>query len=328
MQMPLPRSLRRRFITLGAGAAILLVAGVLQLAEANPAASQTASLMAWATDNDPGLDPAASGWDNATPLQVPLSAQAGVYAAGGGSIPTVWARALHYKDRLFVRVEWDDSTMDDSTTRVQDFADAVALEFPARSASSVPSICMGQANGGVNIWQWRADSQAGLIDPNVAYPNALVDGYPTDEDIFYTARAAGNPYSNPGGGPVQTLVAQAFGTLGPAATQDATGQGAYVNGKWAVVFSRPFVSSDVNEAGFTTSTRTDMAIAVWNGSEDERNGRKSVSQFVTLTISGSLARPGGNSTTPLLMAGGFLAAFVVLSIGLAAYGYRDVRKAR
>lgn len=321
------RDLLRRKRALGGTAAVLLLAGLLQFVDANPAVSQTLLLNAYESPGDPGQDPASAEWQHAFPVQVPLTVQAGSYAAGGGSILFASAKALHYKERLYVRIEWDDQTKDESTTRVQDFSDAVAVEFPAKSASTVPSVCMGQANGGVNIWQWRADSQAGLKDPADVYSNSSIDGYPSKDTLFYTAREAGNPYAKADAGPVQTLIAQAFGTLTPSGTQDASGKGVYANGKWAVVFSRPFAGKDPDQANFAASTRTDMAIAVWNGSEGDRNGRKSVSTFLTLSIANAAVPGTGGANTKYLFWGlGLLVAVTAIGAGLAAYGYREGRR--
>jgi len=307
-------------VTLG----VMIVAAVLQLADANPAVSQTLFLTAYAVPADPGLDPAASAWSDTRAVQVPLSGQLGTYAAGGGSIATVNVQALHFGEKLYVRVQWADATVDESTTKVEDFSDAVALEFPARSASSVPSICMGQADAGVNIWHWRADSQRGLVDPVNVYPGALINLDTKKDPFFYTARDAGNPFANPELGSVQTLIAHTFGTLAPANAQDVVGEGVRVGDGWAVVFSRSYASADFNQAKFAADARTDMAVAVWNGSEDDRNGRKSVSQFVTLRIGGSEATGGGGGGTPIvLLAVVSLLGLSGLGVGLAVYGMRE-----
>lgn len=234
--------------------------------------------------------------------------------------------ALHYQTRLYLRISWDDSTTDETTTRVQDFSDAVAVEFPAHSASSVPSICMGQADAGVNIWQWRADSQRGVQDPAQAYPAALVDFYPSTDKLFYTAREAGNPYANPAQGPVQTLIAHAFGTLGPARAQDVVGMGERVAGGWAVVFSRDYAPLDADQAAFSSSATTDMAVAVWNGSEGDRNGRKSVSQFITLKIS-PVELPKERETNYVIIALAVASLVGLTSVGLALaiYGQKESR---
>lgn len=313
------RHWRSMAVTLG----VLIAAGVLQFADANPAVSQTLFLTAYQADDDPG-DPNAGVWKDTRAVQIPLSAQLGSYAAGGGSIATVSAQAVHYNDRLYLRVQWADSTADDSTTRVEDFSDAVALEFPARSASSVPSICMGQADAGVNIWHWRADSEKGLSDPGNVYVGAQIDLDVKKDTLFYTARDADNPFANPELGSVQTLVSRAFGSLSKANVQDVAGKGVRVGDAWAVVFSRNYAGADFDQAAFAPGIQTDMAIAVWNGSEDDRNGRKSVSQFVTLRISAaSTPGGGGNKTLVFALAAASLIGLGALGVGLAAHGMKE-----
>jgi len=190
-------------------------------------------------------------------------------------------------------------------------------------------VCMGQADSGVNIWHWRADSEVTERDPNVVYPNSSVDAYVSKDDLWYPARAAGNPFARTDIGPVQTLVAQAFGTLSAAESQDVQGHGRYADGSWAVVFKRQFAGGNDDQATFTESGETDMAFAIWNGSEGERNGMKSVSPFVTLKVSSALAVGGGDGddTALLLTAAALLVGLTAVGIALAWYGYRDARKA-
>ncbi len=315
--------LSRRGKALGVALAVLGAAAVLQFAGVNPAASQNVTLAALTANEDPGLDPSAGVWQKAPWVQVPLTAQQGSYAAGGGSIPVISARALQYKDNLYLRVEWADTTRDETTTKVENFSDAVAVEFPARSAASVPSLCMGQADAGVNIWQWRADSQAGVQDPVQLYTGAYSDDSRPKDALFYTARDAGNPYADPSLGPVQTLVSHTFGTLSPAVTQDVQGKGAYVDGRWAVVFTRNLGGADSDQASFSRGATTDMAFAVWNGSEGDRNGRKSVSQFVRLSLSGTEIVNEQSNAWVLALAAGLLAGAVGLGAALAWVGTRE-----
>jgi complex iron-sulfur molybdoenzyme family reductase subunit gamma len=324
--MTIREFLVRRRATIGVALAVLFAAGVLQFAGVNPAASQNLALTAFAAGDDPGINPDADAWSHVPWVQVPLTAQAGSYAAGGGSIPVVTAKALHYQDKVYLRVEWQDATKDESTAKVESFADAVAVEFPARSAATVPSLCMGQADAGVNIWQWRADSQAGIKDPVDIYAGAAIDGYPSKEMLFYTARAAGNPYADPALGPVQTLVSHTFGTLSKANVQDVQGKGVYKDGKWAVVFERQFSGGDVDQASFNGGTVTDMAFAIWNGSEGDRNGRKSVSQFVKLSLSTTQSAQASDKAWIWLVALGSVAAAVGLGVALGVYGYREGRR--
>jgi len=269
------------------GAGVLLAALALQILGANPAVSQTPEVTVWLAKKDPGLDPGAPVWSQIAPLDIPLSMQGMTYPQGTPGVPTLGVRAVMHEHALYVRVSWQDLTRDDSAARVDQFSDAVALQFPAKAASSVPSVCMGQADSGVNIWQWRADSergvQAALAD---AFPRMAIDAVPTTVEPLYPARAAGNPYAVIDTGPVQNLVATGFGTLGPALERAVSGHGMYEGGGWAVVFRRPFDAPGPDQPSFGVDTRTDLALAVWNGSKGDRNGQKSVSSFVRLVFKG------------------------------------------
>lgn len=266
-----------------------VAAATLQILDANPAVSQTVSVTALRAERDPGLDPSAAVWGRAREVEIPLTAQQTTPPFGGGSIPAIRVRALHYRGTLYLRLVWDDDRKDDRTGAPEQFADAVAVEFPAATAASVPSVCMGQADGGVNIWQWRADREAAARDrpSGDGYVDDYPDNYPDNEDLDFPAREAGNPVA--GARPVQDLVAVGFGTLEPAGTQAIEGRGRYTgsyeSGEWAVVLARPFASPGEGRPTFATGTTTDVAFAVWNGREGDRDGKKSVSQFARLVVS-------------------------------------------
>ena len=268
---------------LGVFALMVLAAVALRVADANPAQSQATTLRAWLVERDPTLNPMTEVWNDVPAIGVPLTAQLGVYPAGGGSVSTVQAKAVHTDDRLYVRLEWVDDSRDIRTDHVTSFADAVAVEFPSEAASSVPAVCMGQADAGVNIWQWRADRQPDL-SASGPDDHPVVDYYPSEGDLWFPAERAGNPYAVDAGDPVQNLVARSFGTIGPARAQPVTGRATYEDGSWFVVFSRSFASPGPDQPTFATEQRTDVAFAVWNGANSDRNGQKQVSQFVRMAI--------------------------------------------
>ena len=303
--------------------AALAVGGLLQLTNTNPAVSQSQYINAYEVSESPGMDPDAGVWSKIGSVSIPLTAQAGQYIAGG-SVTAVKAQAVHHEGRLYVRVSWSDSTKDEATLRAQDFSDAVALEFPASGETAVPAICMGQADAAVNIWHWRADSNAGLKDPNQVYTSAQIDGYPYTNSLFYTAREAENPFANPDLGAVQSLYSRAFGELTTLANQDVQGMGKHTADGWSVVFARDFASINPGHASFAASTTVDMAFAVWDGDKDERNGRKAVSQLVTMNIGAADAfEDGGSNLSIMLIAGALLLVVAGLGAGLAVYGYRE-----
>jgi DMSO reductase family type II enzyme heme b subunit len=274
----------RRLIAPLLALAVLVGAGVLQFTGANPAESQTTKMYAWAASSDPGMDPANSVWGEANPIQLPLTAQAASYPTGGGSIPMLNAQALHFNNTLYVRLEWDDATQDASTSRVQDFSDAAAVEFPSQSAATVPSICMGQANAGVNIWQWRADSEGGPQDPAAVYANSLAMAIRNSS----TARDAGSPYAQVNASPVQNLVARrlARSPSSPSRTSPAT-----VSRERQVVrrYRRPFAGAGADAVTFQNTRRPTWPSPSGTAARATAMA-KSVSTFVTLNLT-NVARP-------------------------------------
>ena len=147
------------------------------------------------------------------------------------------------------------------------------------------------------------------------------------DSLFYTARESGNPFANPELSPVQSLHSRAFGELTALNVQDVAGFGKHTSDGWAVVFSRDFETANAGHAAFAASTRMDMAFAVWDGDQDERNGRKSVSQFVTLGIGAAPAfEDGGSNAGVLALAGVLVLGVTAIGVGLAAYGYREGRR--
>lgn len=290
----MPRTLRIQHVVLLAGLfAVLAVAAVLRLTNTNLAQAQTPLLQAIAVDADPGVDPSAAVWATAPVVEVPLTAQNIVYPNGGGTVPLITAQAVHYNETLSIRLQWSDDQPDQSSVATEAFSDAAALMFPAQSTTAVPAITMGQADAGVNIWYWRADSQIGVPDrPDAIYAGTLVDDYPfVDDPEFYPARAVGNPVAGNAAGPVQNLTARGFGTLAPASDQNAAGSGSYADGQWSVVIARGFAAPDLDQADFGIGSTTDIAFAVWDGDNGDRNGQKSISQFLRLEIAGADEAP-------------------------------------
>ncbi|MFQ5880549.1 MAG: ethylbenzene dehydrogenase-related protein [Dehalococcoidia bacterium] len=304
-----------------------VVAALLTLGDVRLASSQAVTLTAVAVEGPVPLDdPNAAVWDEAMPVAVPLSAQT-VARPMGGTIRSLTARALHDGETLFVRVEWDDATQDLSANAVQEFRDAVAVELPSEVGATVPSFCMGQLNARVNIWHWKADWQAAVDGSFVSlkdtYPNMWADLYPFQEDVTYNPGLdAGNPLSVvERTTPVENLVAGGFGSLTSADVQPVQGVGRWQGDKWRVLFAR---SLKVEEEGLTQlepGVATNIAFAVWDGSAGERDGQKSVSQFVDLELQGAPppaaaptpAEEGGSTNRLPLIIGILAASFVVVA---------------
>ncbi len=264
----------------------------MRVFDVKPAVAQSSILTAWRSDVDPGLDPESAVWDEVPATLVQLTAQNVTPPSSDRGTPWVMAAAVHYDDVLYVNLHWVDLTADQATDAVGVFSDAVAIQFPAVAATSVPAICMGQADSAVNIWHWRADSQEGISTIPV---NGYVDMYPEVDDLHYPAAAASNiMVSAPA---VQNLVAGGFGTLTPLESQVIAGVGSHSESAWSVTMARPFAAPGELQPTFETGSTADVAFAVWDGANSDRNGQKSVSAFVRMAIVENPYVPAGAGTT-------------------------------
>jgi hypothetical protein len=333
---------------------LLALAGLLTLLKIPLASSQGTSIVAaQISDALPVDDVAAAAWQGATAVSIPLSAQ--IVARPifpQANIKAITARALYNDEQVAFLLEWEDDTIDDSTVRVQDFADSVALQFPLIEGQ--PFFCMGQQGGNVNIWHWKADWQADIIarqDVDTVYPHMYVDDYPfadqeagaaapvtSYEDVNYvTALAAGNLLANPSHTtPVEDLISGSFGSLTakPAAMQNVWGHGEHVNGKWRVIFVRDLITAEADDVQFEAGQVYSVAFAAWDGANEERNGQKSTSQWVSLQLGDMVPetaapavpiiagtedrRPTANplEALPYMLVPMFLGLLLVLGLGL------------
>lgn len=293
---------KRSLSTLGL---ILALATTLTFFKVPVASLQSITLVAAQVSGDlPVSDPDSVLWQQATALEVPLSAQTiAKPILPETKIKAVTARALHNAEQLAVLVEWADETEDDQMVRVQDFRDAVALQFPL--AEGQPFFCMGQQGGSVNIWHWKADWQADIAarqDMETVYPNMNVDQYPFTAaplpgpgdytDVNYVpALATGNLFAAPQASAVEDLIAGGFGSLTtqPVDGQNVQGYGVWADGRWRVIFSRSLDSIEPDDVVFVPGQVYSLAFAAWDGTNGERNGQKSTSQWVSLQLEGAAA---------------------------------------
>ena len=326
---------------------ILVLAAALTFLKVPIAGSQGVTLVAAQVTGDlPLADPDSVVWQQATAVEVPLSAQNVVRPMMlNTNVKSITARALHNGTQLAVLVEWADETQNDSMVRVQDFRDAAAVQFSL--AQAAPFFCMGQQGGNVNIWHWKADWQADIAarqDMESLYPNMYVDQYPfasADEPVlaapadyadqnYLPALVSGNLFASATRtSPVEDVIAGGFGSLTaqPAEGQNVQGYGAWADGKWRVIFSRDLASAEADDVAFTAGNVYSMAFAAWDGANDERNGQKSTSQWVSLQIGAALTvKPSTQQTAtpsgvegfmwgviPMIMVAGLILGLVAVA---------------
>ncbi len=143
--------------------------------------------------------------------------------------------------------------MNAAVQRTEDFRDGAAIQFPITpvqlrgAGHPEPAYLMGDAQGPVNIWQWKAD------------------------------------WEKNGRVPVENLAAAGFGTLTAQRSQNVRGKGLWNDGKWRVAFSRAMAGGG-EVAEFAPGKVMPIAFSVWNGAMSQVDGEKSVSTWSYLKI--------------------------------------------
>lgn len=205
----------------------------------------------------------------------------------------VRVRALHDGNWIAFRLEWEDSTKDD-TVGLDHFSDAAAVQLPtARGAP--PSPMMGHPSGPVRILYWKAAWQTedpmAVLHPN--RPPATPYPYEAAQDQqraalepqYAPARYVRNPnLVRPANGPVFVGEAEGFGSLSPGRSE-AAGRGVHRNGRWFTVVAMPM--GDHGTSPLAVGQDSSVAFAVWEGHAQNAGGRKMRSEsWVRLAVEG------------------------------------------
>lgn len=210
----------------------------------------------------------------------------------------VRVRALSDGARVAFRLEWADGNLSDAPGPSR-MVDAAAIQIPARTGTEPPAPQMGDDNGVVHVTYWRADWQAAVNGRGDTirdlYPNAQVDHYPFEAQSlekgsdaqqemarrYAPARALGNLRAGPREKPVEDLVAHGPGTLSPGPPLDSGGLGKHGRQGWSVVISRKLPE------GMAGGARSQIAFAVWQGSEQESGARKMRTGWIPMVLRNS-----------------------------------------
>ena len=230
-------------------------------------------------------DPADPFWDTLDPVRVPLNP----LWPEADLIPAVSVSAVHDGKRVAILCTWRDPIADGGPVRVQDFQDAIALQFSMNGTT--PFLGMGDRNNPVNIWQWKAGWQQAIdgerSDVNIVYASMHSDVYFQTNALYRTAEAANNLLAQPvHASPVEDANARGFGTFKsqPASGQNVKGRGIWRDSHWSVVFVRELKSREADDVQMAVGKATPFAFAVWDGQNRDRNGRKVVSNWHQLIL--------------------------------------------
>jgi len=214
------------------------------------------------------------------------------------STAEVRVRALTDGKTVAFRLEWVDDTKSDLPGPAQ-MIDACAVQLPQRLEKEPPAPQMGEATKPVEVTYWRADWQATVNGRGDTirdlYPNAAIDHYPFNAQSltkgspeqaemakrYAPARALGNARSGPRTTPVEDLAANGPGTLTSVPSRGSTGMGVYGKTGWSVVIVRTWPD------GVASGQRTNVAFAVWQGSQREAGARKMRTGWIPLFTRGT-----------------------------------------
>jgi hypothetical protein len=207
----------------------------------------------------------------------------------------VRVRAMTNGAEVAFRLDWTDTGRDDMALDSK-FCDACAIQLPAKIEPNVPAPQMGESGKRVEITYWNAGWQAWVDGrgDNIQdiFPNATIDHYPFEAPSlkkdsaaqremaarYAPARALGNRMAGPRETPVQDLIAEGPGTITPAAATTSKGRGKRGSNGWSVVITRSL------PGGISANVRSQIAFAIWEGSQEEVGARKMRTGWIPLAM--------------------------------------------
>jgi mono/diheme cytochrome c family protein len=230
--------------------------------------------------------------------------------------PLLTVKAVHNGNKAAFLLAWNDATNNTQDLKQTSFTDAAAIQLPSDTADQPPFHGMGDLmdDGKVRIWHWKAirargNRQGEPVDLDDVYQNMYADRYrglsdagtrdgkqtpPADVNIqdqpsdLQSAVDADNPLASKklAGRSVLEYVAEGFGSLTavPPEQHRTTGQSSWSKGTWRVVIERPLSTDLKNDPSLAPGTSTWIGFAVFDGHFNERNGKKSVTQWIRLNV--------------------------------------------
>lgn len=247
------------------------------------------TLKAAKSSTDPSLNVDDPIWKKSAATLVPLRP----LWARDSWVESMKVQVVAGPKQVAFRLEWRDHNNSKEVIRPQDFRDAIAVQYVPQGSPDkyigIPFIGMGDDKDTVAIWHWKADWQAdikdGFNDVDKKYGTAMNKMLPQasrrNNKTYLPGRAAGNLISSSTRTtPIEVLAAKGFGTLtsAPAAEQTVEGNAMWRDGVWVVIMRQAR-----NLTALSGKKKTfPVAFAAWDGSAGDRNGQKSVSQWLEL----------------------------------------------
>ena len=245
-------------------------------------------------------------WSTANSVELPLAGQ--IVASPRFWTPSansIKIKSIYNKEDIAFLLEWDDMTNEQGEV----YSDAVALQFPTKIPEGLmkPYFAMGESGKSVVLWHWRAYEESLRADKKGAgddsetatdgggvvageqketgHAEAEEKGTQEESTEEKTTEAPKEKFKN--FMTIRELNAKGFKNLAvqPTNSQDSKGKGYWEKGKWKVMITRPLVTGDKKiDIQFETGKLIPYALAVWDGSNKEIGGQKSISSWYYLTL--------------------------------------------
>jgi DMSO reductase family type II enzyme heme b subunit len=220
-------------------------------------------------------------------------------------VEAIVVRVIHDGSRMAVHLTWPDDTENGHAAQSESFEDAVAIEL--YSGDTEPFIGMGDPKSPVDVWFWDADRQGEPLAVEDLYTSTVVDRFPFSEAVVATAeldrdgartsdqpeislpaRASGNPIvpsDDESGGSSLTVGGPGSVTFRIPQSQHAKATGQWKDGRWTVVMTRSLaVESEDDGVRLVPGEHVSVAVAVWDGSHSDRDGKKLVTIWQDLEL--------------------------------------------
>lgn len=216
-------------------------------------------------------------WDQLAGVDVTLSHQITEKPWSAGMTPSVTVQAFHNDEDIYFRMTWQDDQAD-TVVSVNSFTDGCAVAVPLDADAPVRSIMMGFSSP-VNIWHWQASKDVNFWEGKTNLRQAYSDfTYPFEQEELQSVTVPKLVSA------VTDLLAQRAGSLTRKDTQAVQGRGLWRDGTWTVVFKRSLVTGNAQYDCQFLSGKQVASFAVWDGDQDDRDSRKSISEWVNLQI--------------------------------------------
>jgi DMSO reductase family type II enzyme heme b subunit len=206
--------------------------------------------------------------------------------------------------------------------------------------TSAPSGLLDASDTSISTVRVQAAHDGASMYVRLRWPDASLDRNTTGPRGFDDAAALqfpANESENPGiamgskrtpvnvwywnsGSETEELLAGGPGTTTEFQSSAVQTRSVHTDGSYVVVFERPLSTDTANRTTFSMTRDVDVSVAVWNGSNMERSGRKGVSEWYHLSLG---PEPTGPPYQSILWAIAGLAIVGVLAITVVAIRRTD-----